>query len=288
MPQITLPQGTVHYQDTGEGEPLLLLHGYLMGGGLWEPLVDRLAPGLRCVVPDLPFGCHSEALAPDADLSLPGVARLVADLIEGLALRRVTLVGNDLGTAVAQLVAADHPEHVGRLVLTSGESFDNCPAPVFRPLVPAARVPGLLPLAFQSLRLRAPRGLPFAYGPLTERALPHDLIDTWIRAYFADRGVRRDCAKVTRGLGPVVLTDAAERLAAFGAPALVAFAREDRIFPFRYGVRLAATLPDARLESVPDSRTWIMRDQPELLAGLIREFIATAPLGTAPGGEFPL
>lgn len=99
--------------------------------------------------------------------------------------------------------------------------------------------------------------------------------------------MRRDCAKVTRGLGPVVLTDAAERLAAFGAPALVAFAREDRIFPFRYGVRLAATLPDARLESIPDSRTWIMRDQPELLAGLIREFIATAPLGTAPGGGFP-
>ncbi|MYY13908.1 hypothetical protein GT204_34850 [Streptomyces sp. SID4919] len=53
-------------------------------------------------------------------------------------------------------------------------------------------------------------------------------------------------------------------------------------------MRLASTLPDARLASVPGSRTWIMRDQSELLAGPIRELIATAPLGTAPGGGSPL
>ncbi|MFI5617858.1 alpha/beta fold hydrolase [Streptomyces sp. NPDC051567] len=282
MPQLTLDQGTVHYRDTGEGEPVLLLHGYLMDGRLWDPVTDRLARDFRCIVPDLPLGSHRNPLNPDADLSLPGIARLVADLIAGLGLRQVTLVGNDFGTAVAQIVAARHPERIGRLVLTGGECFDNCPPAWFRALVPAARVPGLLTLALQFLRLRASRRLPCAYGLLTKGALPHDLIDDWTGAFFGDPGVRRDCAKVTRGFGPAVLLDAANGLASFDRPALIAFAREDRLFPFAHGERLAAILPAARLEPVPDSRTWVMRDQPDLTTRLIADFIRSTPAGEAP------
>jgi pimeloyl-ACP methyl ester carboxylesterase len=289
MPRLTLDQGTVQYRDTGDGEPVLLLHGYLMNGRLWEPVVDRLAPDFRCIVPDLPLGAHRVPLNRGTDLSPAGIARLVADLLAALDLRRVTLVGNDFGTAVAQILAARHPERIGRLVLTSGECFDNCPPVWFRPLVPAARVPGLLGLSFRSLRLRSARRLPFAYGLLTKGALPHEMIDEWMDAFFGDAGVRRDCAEVTRHLGPAPLHDAAERLASFDRPALLAFAREDRIFPFAHGERLAALIPGARLEAVPDSRTWVMRDQPEVTARLIREFIRATPAGTPPkdGGLLP-
>ncbi|MGX2997616.1 alpha/beta fold hydrolase [Streptomyces sp. JNUCC 64] len=279
MPQLTLDQGTVHYRDTGEGEPVLLLHGYLMGSGLWEPVVDRLAPDFRCVTPDLPLGGHRIPLNPGADLSLAGIARLVADLIAALGLPRVTLVGNDLGTAVAQLVAARHPELIDRLVLTNGECFENCPSPWFKPLDPASRVPGLLGLVFQALRLRAVRRMPFAFGLLTKGALPHDLIDDWTGAFFADPGVRRDCAKVTRGIVPTALIEPAWRLASFDRPTLLAFAREDRLFPYEHGERLAAIVPGARLETVHDSRTWMMRDQPDLLARLIRDFVRDTPGG---------
>ncbi|MGV9316349.1 alpha/beta fold hydrolase [Streptomyces sp. NPDC003691] len=284
MPQTALAQGTVHYRESGEGEPVLLLHGYLMDGRIWEPVTDRLASRFRCITPDLPLGCHRTPMEPDADLTLPGLARLVAELIDRLGLHGVTLVGNDLGTAVAQLVAADHPGSVGRLVLTGGECFDNCPSPWFRALVPAARVPGGLTTAFRALRLRPLRRLPNAYGLLTKGGLPHDLIDDWVGAYFADSGVRRDCAKVTRGLRPAALLGAAERLAAFDGPALVAFAPEDRHFPFEHARRLAALIPGARLEAVPGSRTWVMRDQPDLVADLIGEFIRSAGAGTAAGG----
>jgi pimeloyl-ACP methyl ester carboxylesterase len=282
MPQLTLDQGTVHYRDTGEGEPVLFLHGYLMGGGLWEPVTERLAPEFRCITPDLPLGAHRTPMDPGADLSLPGLARLVTDLIAALGLSRVTLVGNDLGTAVAQIAAVRDPERIGRLVLTSGECFDNCPAPRFRSLAPTARVPGLLTLTFRALRLRALRRLPVAFGQLTVNPLPHELIDDWIGAFFADPGVRRDCVKFTRTFGPAALLDAAERLASFDRPTLIAFARENRLFPYAHGERLAALIPGARLESVPDSRTWLMRDQPELTARLIREFIRTTTAGAAP------
>ncbi|GAA2482686.1 alpha/beta hydrolase [Streptomyces gobitricini] len=281
MPEVALAQGTIHYRDTGEGEPVLFLHGYLMDGRLWDPVVDRLTPRFRCIRPDLPLGAHRTPLNPDTDLSLPGIAHLVANLLAGLDLREVTLVGNDMGAGLAQIVAANHPERIGRLVLTDGECFDNCPPAWFRPLVPASRVPGLLTLAFQSLRLRAARRLPCAYGWLTKRALPDDLIDEWVEAFFGDPGVRHDCVKVTRDFVPAALLDAARRLTSFDKPALIAFAPEDRLFPFEHAERLTAMLPDARLEAVPDSLTWVMRDQPELISALIGEFIRSTPTDRA-------
>ncbi|MFE5857898.1 alpha/beta fold hydrolase [Streptomyces sp. NPDC056500] len=287
MPQITLDQGTVHYGDTGEGEPVLFLHGYLMDSKLWEPIVDRLAPDFRCITPDLPLGAHRTPMNPGADLSLAGIARLVADLIVALDLPRVTLVGNDLGTAIAQIVAAHHPERIGRLVLTNGECFENCPSPWFRSLGPSSRVPGLLTLVFQALRLRAIRRMPFGFGLLTKGALPHDLIDGWLGAFFADPDVRRDCVKVTRGIVPTALLEPARQLASFDRPTLLAFAREDRLFPYAHGERLAAIIPGARLETIDDSMTWVMRDQPDLTALLFGDFIRSTPAGAASADVTP-
>ncbi|MFE9659811.1 alpha/beta fold hydrolase [Streptomyces sp. NPDC005955] len=288
MPQITLPQGTVHYRSSGDGPPVVLLHGYLMDSKLWDPVVDRLASDFHCIRPDLPFGAHRIPLSPDTELDLVGIARLVADLLDALDLREVTLVGNDYGTAIAQTVAARHPERIGRLVLTSGECFDNSPATWFKSLVPAARVPGLLTLAFRSLRSRTLRRLPFAYGLLTANELPHDLIDDWVDAFFSDRGVRRDCEKVTRGFRPAATLDTAKRIASFDRPALIAFGREDRHFPFEHGARLAALLPDARSAAVPDSRTWVMLDQTEMISTLIGEFIRATPIGAARPDDAPV
>jgi pimeloyl-ACP methyl ester carboxylesterase len=288
MPRITLEQGTVHYRSAGEGPPVVLLHGYLMNSNIWEPVTDRLASDFHCISPDLPFGAHRIPLSPGADLSLVGIARLVADLLDALDLREVTLVGNDYGTAVAQTVAARHPERIGRLVLTGGECFDNCPANWFKPLVTAARVPGLLGLAFRSLRSRALRRLPFAYGLLTANGLPHELIDDWVDAFYSDPGVRRDCEKVTRGLRPAATLDTAARLGSFDRPALIAFGREDRLFPFAHGERLAALLPHARSAAIPEGRTWVMLDQTEVVADLIGGFIRATPTGIARPDDAPV
>ena len=100
---MTLPQGTIRYRDSGEGEPLVFLHGLLVNGRLWG--CERLAPNFRCIVPDLPLGSHAAPMNPGADLLLPGIARLVVDFLDALGLDRVTLVGNDSGGAISQLVA---------------------------------------------------------------------------------------------------------------------------------------------------------------------------------------
>ncbi len=278
MPEIAVPQGTIAYREAGAGEPIVFLHGYLMDSRLWEPVMARLSSQMRCIALDLPLGAHRRAMKPDADLSARGLADLVAAAIAELGTGPVTLVGNDSGGAIAQQVAVRHPEVLSRLVLTPCDCFENFPPALFRPLVALAHVPGGLTAAFSLLRLRAPRRLPIAYGWVTKRRpLPHDLIADWVGAFYADRGVRRDTAKVTRGLRPEVTLESAERLRDFRRPTLIAFAPEDKLFPFAHAERLAAAMPDARAAAVEDSRTWVMVDQPERTAELIREFVRAHP-----------
>jgi pimeloyl-ACP methyl ester carboxylesterase len=267
MPEIALRQGTIRYRDDGAGPPVVFVHGLLVDGRLWTPVADRL-DGFRRIVPDLPLGSHRVPM-PNADLSPTGLAQLVADFIGALDLRDVTLVGNDTGGAICQLVVTRHPERVGRLVLTNCDAFDNFPPKAFRPLVHAARA-HLLTVALQPVRLRAARRLPIAFGWLGKR-IPDELLDAWVEPFFNDRGIRRDARRVTAALDRGLLLDTAARLREFDRPVLLAWASEDRFFPLDHARRLAAIFPDARLVEVPDSWTFVSLDQPERLAALIRD-----------------
>ncbi|GIE28043.1 alpha/beta hydrolase [Actinoplanes italicus] len=273
MPYATLPAGTLHYRDTGTGRPLVFLHGLLQDGRVWNDVVDRLSGDVRCIVPDLPLGAHRTAMSPAADLSVTGVAGVVAGLIEHLGLRDVTLVGNDTGGAVAQLVVATRPDLLGRLVLTDCEAFGNVPPVIFRPLTVAARL-GLLPVVLSALRIRALRALPTGYGWLTGGPLPHSLIDDWIAAYYRDAGVRRDTRRFVASLGDrSLLTRVAGEMAGFPGPSLIVWGADDRLFPPAHADRLGRLLHDARVEMVASSRTWVMVDQPDRTADLIRRFV---------------
>src|SRR5260370_19750965 len=104
MTEIELSSGTIESTDTGgDGPVLVLLHGLLMDASLWDEVIAELSSALRCVVPTLPLGAHRHPMRPDADLSPPGIARLVAEFMDRLDLGDVTLVGNDTGGARVHL-----------------------------------------------------------------------------------------------------------------------------------------------------------------------------------------
>jgi pimeloyl-ACP methyl ester carboxylesterase len=87
-------------------------------------VVADLRADHRCVVPTLPLGGHRRPMHPDADLSLSGMVGLVADYLDRLDLREVTLVGNDWGGAQLFVTQRRH-ERLGRLVLAACEAFDT-------------------------------------------------------------------------------------------------------------------------------------------------------------------
>jgi pimeloyl-ACP methyl ester carboxylesterase len=266
-----LAQGTIRYRDMGAGDPIVLVHGLLTNGELWREVAPALAADFRVIVPDWPLGSQELPLAPGADLSPPALARLIADFIAALDLEGVTLVGNDTGGALCQLVAVNHGERIGRLVLTPCDAFEHFPPPAFQPLVNAAKVPGAVFAIMQSMRAPAARRMPMAYGWLMKR-YDSALTAKWVAPGLASRGLREQIATILKGFSPSHTLAAAERFGEFTKPVLIAWAPEDRFFKLANAERLRDAFPDARLERIEDSYTYVMIDQPERTAQLIAEF----------------
>lgn len=281
MPQVTLSAGTLRYHEHGSGPPVVLVHGLLVNASLWHEVVPPLARHFRVVAPELPFGSHPEPVRPDTDLSPSGLAALVAEFLAALNLTDVTLVGNDTGGAICQVVAADHPERLARLVLTNCDAYDNFLPPAFRYLQWLARIPGGVWVLAQNLRFSMLRRLPIGYGGLSARPVPRAIEESWCTPLRTNAGIRHDAAKALRGIHPRYTLDAVRKLRHFDRPVLLAWGQDDPFFPPTFAQRLARDLPHARLELMPNARTFVPIDAPHQLADLI----VTAATGTADGQE---
>jgi pimeloyl-ACP methyl ester carboxylesterase len=265
-------QGTVRYRERGSGDPIVFVHGFLANGDLWRKVVPSLAGEWRCIAPDWPMGSHELAMEPDADLSAPGMADLIADFIEELGLERVTLVGNDSGGAMCQVLVTRRPERIERLVLTACDGFEVFPPPFFNFLKPFVALPGGIAALVNPLRFRPLRRSPIAYGWTSKRKPEPAIYDSYVGPSIASAGVRRDIRKFLRGMRNEHTLDAAAKFGRFDRPVLVAWAPDDKFFPMDIGRRLAAAFPDARLELIEDSYAFTPEDQPERLAQLIAQF----------------
>jgi len=267
-----IPQGSIAYRDLGQGEPLLFVHGLLVDGRLWDGVAERLRGDFRCIVPDWPMGSHRTPMRPDADLTPPGMAELVIAFMDALGLERATIVGNDSGGAVSQILAAAHPERVERLVLTNCDSFEHFPPFPFSLMPPLARLPGGMTALALPFRIGAIRRA--TYGLLAKHPIAPELVDSWL-APIAGEGVRRDTRKFTAAANQRHTLEAAERLRTFERPLRFAWGSDDRFFKPDHAERLAAIVPDARIEWVADAGTFVPLDQParvaELIAGFVRE-----------------
>lgn len=113
---------------------------------------------------------------------------------------------------------------------------------------------------------------PLAFGWLSKRPVPADVMTSYLRPMWRDAAIRRDLGKLLRGIDNRHTLAAAERFPGVTVPVLLAWAREDRLFPLRLGERLNELFPNARLETIDDSYTFAPEDQPEQLAELIASF----------------
>jgi pimeloyl-ACP methyl ester carboxylesterase len=273
--QIELSTGTIDYVDTGgDGPTVVLLHGLLMDASLWADVVTDLAADHRCVAPTLPLGAHRHGMHADADMSLSGIADLVIELLDRLDLRDVTVIGNDTGGAVVQLLIGRDDDRVRRIVLVSCDAFDNFPPGLTgKTLVLTGKLPPtMFGLFMQQMRLRPVRRLPIAFGWLTKRG--DAATARWMRPILHQRAIRHDTVRVLRAIADDknLLVDAAEHLPTWSRPALIVWASGDRVMPQAHGRRLADLLPEAQLLEIDDSYTLVPLDQPALLATAIRSF----------------
>src|SRR4051794_13449971 len=271
---VDLPAGTIAYRERGEGPPVVFVHGVGVNGDLWRHVAPPLARDHRCIVPDLPHGAHAHPMRPDADLSLPGLAKIVADLLAAIDLRDAAIVANDTGGAVAQWLAGHHAERVGRLVLTSCDAFEKFPPAPQRYLKPFARVPPLLRAVAWAVRYKPVQRLPFAYGWTTKRPIEAAIMRSYTAPVRTNAGVRRDLRRLLRAVDTRYTFEAAGALRGFDKPALVVWAADDRLFPLDHGRRLAELLPQGRFETIDASRTFISEERPDRLVASVRRFLS--------------
>ncbi len=256
---------------TGDGPPLVFVHGALVNANLWRKVVPRL-DGFTRVTLDLPLGSHLDPLPRKPALDVPALAGLIPGALEALDLRDAIVVGNDTGGGLTQIAAAAKPERIGGLVLTSCDAFENFPPRFFRIVLAPARIPGAIPLAFGGMRLPALRRLPIAYGWLTNEPIEREAEDSYVLPVLTRREIRRDTRRLLNAFDPKYTIEAAIALARWERPALIAWSADDRFFPPEHGRRLAQVIPGARFELIERARTFSPEDQPERLAELIADF----------------
>jgi pimeloyl-ACP methyl ester carboxylesterase len=217
------------------------------------------------------MGAQQVALEADADLSPYGVAAIIASFLERLELEDVTIVGNDSGGAMSQVLVTRHPERIGRLVLTNCDTHENFPPGAFKAMPPIAALPGGMSLLAAPFRIGALARR--AFPPFTRDPLPADLIASWMQPGLHDAGVRRDLKKVTSGMNKRYTLEAAERLRGSDLPILLTWAPGDRFFPIKYAERLAGEAGNARLVEIEGSKTFVPIDQPQRLTDEIATFV---------------
>lgn len=269
--EVKLPAGTIRYREAGQGKPVVFVHGYLVDGRLWEGVVDRLSDRCRCLAPDWPIGAQQVAMNPDADLSPPGLARLIADYLDKLELEDVTIVGNNSGGAISQILVTNRPQRIGRLVLTNCDTHENFPPGIFKAMPPLAKLPG--GMFVLSAPFRIPAVARLAFRPFARTKIPDDLVASWMRPATEDSGVMHDAKKVTAGMNKRHTLAAAEKLRTSDLPIRLLWAPGDKFFPIKYAERLAGEVKNAEIVQIPDAKTFVPLDQPQRVADEIAGFV---------------
>jgi pimeloyl-ACP methyl ester carboxylesterase len=117
----------VYYETHGSGRPLILLHGGLMSGEMFGPIVPALAANHQVIVPDLQG--HGRTADIDRPIDIPLMADDIAALIDHLGLEKPDLVGYSLGGGVAFLTAVKYPDKVGKLVMAAAHIWRDAIPP---------------------------------------------------------------------------------------------------------------------------------------------------------------
>ncbi len=272
--EVQLPQGPIRYREAGEGKPVVFVHGFLVDGRLWDGVVDAFSDRYRCIAPDWPIAAHRAPMNPDADLAPPGIARLIADFLTKLELEDVTIVGNDSGGAMSQVLVTTYPDRIGRLALTNCDTHENFPPGMFKAMPPIAKLPGgtfalLAPFRIEALARRA-------FAPFAQTKIPDELVASWMEPAKVDRGILRDAGKVTAGMNKRHTLAAAEKLRGSQLPIKLLWAPGDKYFPISYAERLASETGNAELVRIEGAKTFVPLDQPQRVAEEIAEFAGSS------------
>ena len=249
------PAGPQTVFEGGGGPVLVLLHGAGDQAATWSPVVDKLLPGRRLIVPDLAgHGASGPATGPISVEAL--LSGLSAVLDASAPKEKVTIVGNSLGAWLACLWAKEHPERVERLVLVNGG-----------PLKHATEGLTLLPKD----RAEARKAVDALRDPGSIR-VPDFVLDDVVRQ--AAKGPLARLAATSGEMDRYVFDG---RLGELDVPVEIVWGASDRMLPVSYAEEMRAGLRRARLTELPRCGHVPQQECPSAFAAALGRLLASPP-----------
>ncbi|HUT55977.1 MAG TPA: alpha/beta hydrolase [bacterium] len=261
---LTIGGAKICYLDEGQGEAMVLVHGWAGNAWNWESVFGPLSEHHRVVVVDLPG--HGKSGCPEGfGYTMPGLADLVVQVMDELKIEKATVAGSSMGGAVTAWVAIRHPDRVDRLILVdaAGTGIQNNLMKMAGHLMTPSTVIPLIHLVFPVNEKRQ------AAVPVSERK----------RVVLAEElyaSGRKKCAALAlaRTMKSISKDVVDDRLAAVTAPTLVIWGSDDGLLPRAAGEFYRDHIPGATMVIVPGGNHTPMQWQPDEFLRVVNEFMA--------------
>ncbi|MBC8162916.1 MAG: alpha/beta fold hydrolase [Roseiflexaceae bacterium] len=268
-----LPGGRMHYADEGSGAPIVFVHGTPVWSFVYRAFITDLSRDHRCIAPDhLGFGLSDKPTS--ADYRPEALAGNLAQLLDTLGLKDMTLVVHDFGGPIGLAYALEHAEHVRRLVIMNTWMWplDDDPqiarmsrllsGRLGRYLYTRANISPrqLYPLMFGD-KTKFDKNVQQQYVKATSR--PEERMAMWTLA--------RELVNSTDWYAQ--LWSKREHLASI--PTLLLWGMKDAAFPPKHLTRWRAALPHAQVVSFPESGHFVQEEMPDKAINAIRSFLET-------------
>ena len=274
---IDLDCGRVAYLRHGTGRPLLLVHGIPTSCRLWEQLLGTLGEHYDCIVPDL-LGLGRSVPNADADLSSPGQATMLAQLLDALGIDQTFAVFHDQGGSHGQQFLKHHGDRVEAVVFTDVVCYDNWLVPMVS-LMAWLAGHGLVPVLGRLGLLQMILKLHTLPSTIVRGRFPTALAEDWFYALRAGGQSQRDWIRYVIAQSPRWTLDAVPTLQAWTKPTRVIWAAQDHFLPPSWGVRLAQDIPGSPddVKLLPFAGHFWQAEIPRTGAEAIREFFDGLP-----------
>lgn len=260
--------GDIAYLRSGQGPPLVLLHGIPSSSYLWRDVIGPLSATFEILAPDLlGYGDSDKRL--DVDLSIAAQARYIVAFMETLGVHQAAVAGHDIGGGVAQLMAVDEPQRVARLILIDSIVDNNWPiADIARLKEPA------WDQIMVNIDLRAGLRKGLEAGMVTPGRVTDELVDEWTRP-FQDLGGRRAYLRAARALNNRDLAGRSKHIDEIETPTLILWGANDKFLEPRWAETLHHKLRDSTVEIIDPGGHFLPLDRPDAVAEAITRFLRT-------------
>ncbi|MEO5640802.1 MAG: alpha/beta hydrolase [Sphingomicrobium sp.] len=267
MTLVNLPGGeTIWYKITGDGPPLLQIHGSAFGHRNFEKLTPLCAADFAVIDFDLPG--YGESRGDPRPGGMEGIADMVAELIEALPYDRVNLHGTSFGAMIGLTLAAKRPELIDKLVLSCFlAKYDNAARMMRSTWKRCAREQGMIAVA----DLTSVAG--FARG-FYDRADAQEVLES-----IRDANSKTLPEAFIAGTETIERTDLSPLLPKIKMPVMLLAGAEDNMTAFDtapsgFGLRrISEALPNAELHVIAESGHYLVLEQPEIVAEKIAAFL---------------